>query len=123
MMGGRVLAVDDSALVLRLLSMTLGKAGYDVSTASSGEEAVRLIRELRPGVVFLDAVLPGISGFEVARIVRDDPDIHPKPYVVLLTGLYTATPQGPLPPGIDAIISKPFQPAHILDVVRKVMGD
>ena len=66
----RVLVVDDERAILTVLRVKLGISGYDVSTASSGEEALALINSMHPDVMLLDVIMPGMDGFEVLRKVR-----------------------------------------------------
>src|SRR5690606_8315271 len=67
---GRVLVVDDEPQIRRALSTNLGARGYDVLTAATGEEALRVAAERHPEVVILDLGLPGIDGVEVVRGLR-----------------------------------------------------
>jgi DNA-binding response OmpR family regulator len=66
----RVLVVDDEPAILKILGIKLRISGYDVVTASSGEEALALIRSTRPDIILLDVIMPGIDGFEVLQQVR-----------------------------------------------------
>jgi DNA-binding response OmpR family regulator len=66
----RVLVVDDERAILTVLRVKLGISGYDVATASSGEEALALINSMHPDIMLLDVIMPGMDGFEVLRKVR-----------------------------------------------------
>ena len=65
-----ILVVDDEALTLRTLSRGLREEGFEVCTATSGEEAVKLFQEEKPDLTLLDIVLPGIDGVEVLRQIK-----------------------------------------------------
>src|SRR6478736_5335107 len=72
----RVLAVDDETSLTELLSMAMRYEGWDVSTAASGNEAVKVAREVRPDAIVLDMMLPDFDGLEVMRRIRSEqPDI------------------------------------------------
>ena len=72
----RILAVDDENSLTELLSMAMRYEGWQVSTAASGNEAVKAAREVRPDAIVLDMMLPDFDGLEVMRRVRaEDPDV------------------------------------------------
>ena len=68
--GERVLVVDDEPDIVALVAYHLAKAGYRVSTAATGPDALRAAREERPALVVLDLMLPGMSGFDVLEKLR-----------------------------------------------------
>ena len=77
----RLLIVEDEPNILELLSMSLRFAGFEVTTAGTGPDAMNRARESKPDLVLLDVMLPGMDGFEVARILRRDGQVP----VVFLT--------------------------------------
>jgi DNA-binding NtrC family response regulator len=70
----KLLVVDDEHLIRWSLEQNLKKQGYEVVTAGSGEDALRLVREEQPDLVLLDIQLPGISGIDVLQKIRDHDD-------------------------------------------------
>ena len=78
-----ILVVDDSALVAEAVKTKLEASNYDVSLAYSGEEALDKVKEAAPDLMILDVYMPGIDGFEVCRRLREDPDTHTLPIVML----------------------------------------
>lgn len=80
----KVLAVDDDELVRDLVSLKLGQAGFDVTTAQDGQEGLDLALAGGFDLILLDLMLPGLSGIEVCRGLRDDPATRSTP-VILLT--------------------------------------
>jgi len=83
--GALVLIIDDEATQRLLARDNLEQDGFRIEEASSGEDGLRLVRELRPDLVFLDIMMPGIDGFETWRQLRADPDIRHTP-VIVVTG-------------------------------------
>jgi PAS domain S-box-containing protein len=81
--GSTVLVIDDDRLVRDLLRRFLAKEGLKVAMASSGEEGLRLARELRPSLITLDVVMPGMDGWAVLRELRADPDLDAVPVVMI----------------------------------------
>ncbi len=78
-----VLAIDDEPAVQKMLSRTLEKEGFTVYGAKSGEEGMKLARSLRPAVITLDILLPGMDGWSVLASLKSDPELATIPVVVL----------------------------------------
>ena len=118
----KILVVDDEPFILRSLSFVLQKGKMDVLEARDGEEALRLIREHRPCLVFLDVMMPKMNGYDVVRAVRADPELRDV-YIVLLTARGQETDRAT---GIDAgandYLTKPFSPSKILEKARSIVG-
>ena len=117
-----ILVADDSEMILSLVVLSLQREGYEPATATSGAEALERIRELRPRLVILDAVMPKGDGYEVCRTLRDDPEIE-KPYVIMLTagGRMTDREKAEAA-GVDEFITKPFSPSQLRDRVREILS-
>ena len=119
----RLLIVDDSPLILRILSMILRKAGYEVETATDGDEALEKARHLQPPVIFLDAMMPRKDGYSVARELRRSPDIKRKPYIIMLTALDDRLDhEMARAAGVDEVMVKPFSPADVTERVQRVLA-
>lgn len=118
-----LLAVDDEPGILRLLKLELGAQGFKVLTASNGDEAIRVIEERRPDCVLLDVMMPGESGLEVMKKIRE----RGRTPVLLLTAKDKETDKvRGLELGADDYIVKPFNlpelGARIRAVLRRVRG-
>ncbi|PPK98320.1 two-component system OmpR family response regulator [Kineococcus xinjiangensis] len=113
----RVLVVDDEATLSELLSMTLRYEGWQVQTAGTGLEAVRLARGFRPDAVVLDWMLPDVDGLEVLRRLRaDDADVP----VLFLTAKDAVEDRvAGLTAGGDDYVTKPFS---LEEVVARLRG-
>jgi len=106
--GERVLVVDDEPDIVALVAYHLAKAGYRVSTASSGTEAIDAVRRERPSLVVLDLMLPGMDGLEVCRRLRAETK-KPTP-VLMLTARDTLEDKvAGLDAGADDYLVKPFE--------------
>jgi DNA-binding response OmpR family regulator len=120
----RVLVVDDEPKIVRLVRDYLEQAGFAVSTARDGPEALMRARQERPDLIVLDLGLPGLDGFEVTRRLRRDSGVP----IIMLTarGGETNTVVG-LELGADDYVTKPFSPraltARIRAVLRRHAGD
>lgn len=84
----KILLIEDNPQLQEIYSITLTSAGYDVSVAPTGNEALRLIPELKPDLIFLDIMMPGLNGLEVLNTLRNDPQYGAQQTkIVLLTNL------------------------------------
>jgi len=118
-----IVVVDDSPMILRLLCMALESADYEVATAVDGEEALARIREHQPPLVFLDAMMPKLDGYQVCASVRGDASIIPQPHVIMLTASGNeADRQRAEDAGVDEFMTKPFSPSQLLERVEEVLN-
>ena len=113
--GARILVVDDEIEIVRALQRSLTAHGYDVFTASSGEEALDAIAHYRPDLMVLDLGLPGISGLEVAKRVRAESNL---PIIVLSVKDTERDKVLALDLGADDYVSKPFGMDEVLARIR-----
>jgi two-component system phosphate regulon response regulator PhoB len=116
-----VLVVEDEPALVELLTYNLQKAGFRTAVARDGEEAMVAVAEARPDLVLLDWMLPYVSGIEICRRIRRDPDTHDLP-VILLTarGEEDDRVRG-LESGADDYVVKPFSPSELIARVRAVI--
>jgi two-component system alkaline phosphatase synthesis response regulator PhoP len=116
-----ILVADDEPFILRTLSVVLEKAGYAVRTAVDGAEALDNVRALEPVLVFVDAMMPKLNGYEVCNAVRHDPKIRIQPHIIMLTARgQEADRDRAREVGIDDFMTKPFSPSMLLERVREI---
>jgi two-component system alkaline phosphatase synthesis response regulator PhoP len=116
--GKRVLVVDDDVKTVELVKLYLNRDGYRVLTAYDGIEALRLAREGRPDLIVLDLMLPGMSGLEVCRTLRNESDVP----IIMLTAMTTDQDKlNGLELGADDYMTKPFSPRELAARVRTVL--
>jgi CheY-like chemotaxis protein len=118
----RVLVVDDDPQVVKLVQTNLELEGYEVITATDGEEALDAVERQRPDAVVCDLMMPGIGGFTVLRLLRADPSTVKIPFVVLTAKTMPADVQKALDMGADRYITKPFDPQDLLDAVANLLN-
>ena len=112
-MSHRILVVDDEPDITALVAYHLARAGYRVSTATTGPDALRAAREERPDIVVLDLMLPGVSGYEVLRELRQRPETR-EVGVILLTSRREETDRiKGFSLGADDYLTKPFSPQEL----------
>ena len=118
----KILVVDDEPFICRSLSYVLRRDNYDVFEARNGEEALALIKEHRPDLVFLDVMMPKINGFEVTRIVKDDPDLADTMIILLTAKGQDSDRLTGEEAGADDYMTKPFSPTKLLERARGMLG-
>jgi len=116
--GQRILLVDDERAILESLRYALEKEGYDVLEASEGSEALELARTRSPDLVLLDIMLPGMSGFEVCRILRKESSV---PILMLTARADEPDRVVGLDLGADDYITKPFSIREVLARIRAAL--
>jgi DNA-binding response OmpR family regulator len=114
----RVLVVEDSEPTREAVALYLSHGGYDVSIATSGAEALHVVATDRPDLIVLDIMLPGLSGLDVCRALRERTDVP----IIVLTALSTEadTLRG-LEAGADDYVTKPFSPRELTARVGTVL--
>jgi two-component system phosphate regulon response regulator PhoB len=109
----RILVVDDEADITALVAYHLAKAGFRVSTAANGPDALKAAREERPDIVILDLMLPGLSGYDVLAEMRKRDETR-EVGVILLTARREETDRiRGLSLGADDYLTKPFSPQEL----------
>jgi DNA-binding NtrC family response regulator len=114
----RILVVDDEADYPHLLSIILGKEGFDVQTACTGAEAVRVVARFVPDVLIVDWMLePANNGLDVAKTIEER---NPKLQTILITGYPSASLESRVQqlPNVE-FLAKPFTPADLVAMVRR----
>jgi DNA-binding response OmpR family regulator len=113
-----IVVVDDERPLVDLVSRYLRREGYEVHAAFDGDEAIEVIGAVRPDVIVLDLMLPGIDGLEVARRVREDGD----PYIVMLTARSDEVDRiVGLRVGADDYMTKPFSPNELVARIQAML--
>ena len=116
--GQRVLVVEDDPKTSDILRVYLEKGGYQVAAAYDGPTGVSQARDLIPDLVALDLMLPGLSGTEVCRILRQESEVP----IIMLTALSTLSDRlEGLELGADDYVGKPFSPSELVARVHAVL--
>jgi two-component system, OmpR family, alkaline phosphatase synthesis response regulator PhoP len=120
-MAKQILAVDDEQNIRRLLEVNLQRAGYQVTTAWDGQDALEKVGRQRPDMVVLDVMMPRIDGFEVLRRLKADPSTAEIPVLMLTAKAQDADIFHGLRAGADFYLTKPFNPSELLMWVKRIL--
>lgn len=116
----KILIVDDETDIIELISFNLVKEGYRTSTATSGEEALSILKTESFDLMLLDLMLPGIDGFDLCRIIKSDTKFDLP--IIMLTARSTEIDKvAGLEIGADYYITKPFSIRELLAVVKAIL--
>ncbi len=117
-----IVIADDDPDILLLVQTRLERFGYQVVTARTGEEALEAITRFRPDVAVLDVRMPGMTGIDVIRHVRSDPDLHDLPIILLTASASGADVEVGYQAGATDYIPKPFSPQDLRARVEILLG-
>jgi two-component system, OmpR family, phosphate regulon response regulator PhoB len=117
-----LLIAEDEQGIRALVKMTLARNEYEILEAVDGEEALALAREHRPELILLDVMMPGLSGFEVCRALKDDPITAQATVVMLSARTQEADREQGMASGADDYFTKPFSPIALLRKIDEVYG-
>jgi DNA-binding response OmpR family regulator len=118
-MADSILVVDDDPDSLDIVRTFLESRGYDVSTATDGRSGLAMLDEVRPALVLLDVMMPGMDGWEVARIIKNHPDLGATRVVMLTARSGFSDKQEGLRAGADDYIVKPIRLDELATRVEK----
>ena len=117
----RILIADDEPNIVASLEFLMRRCDYEVRVARDGDEALQLAEVFRPDLVLLDVMMPRRSGFEVCRLLRENPALRPMRIVMLSArGRDVEVGKG-LALGADAYVTKPFSTKELVAKVRELL--
>lgn len=120
-----ILIADDEAHIRLLIEQALEdleERGVEILQAEHGIQALEMVTDKKPRLVFLDIMMPRMDGYEVCRAVRDDPGLQDV-YIVLLTAKgQTSDKLLGRESGADLYLTKPFDPDELLEIAEMVLG-
>lgn len=117
----RILCVDDEPLNLRLLQALLSPHGYEVVSASNGQEALEKIRTEKIDICLLDVMMPGMNGFEVCRRIKSDIDHGNFPVVMITAYADEENRMRGIEAGAEGLIAKPFDTVELRARIKMLL--
>src|SRR6266851_3212608 len=120
-MKSRILVVDDEPDAIELIEFNLKAAGYDVTSAADGDEALKKARSVLPHLIILDLMLPGVDGLAVCKQLRRDERTAPIPIIMLTAKAAEIDRVLGLELGADDYVTKPFSPRELVLRVKRLL--
>lgn len=117
-----ILVVDDDASVVSLMADLLEVDGFTVVGAPDGYAALRELDRMRPDLVILDVMMPGLSGLDVLRAIRSSAETKHTPVLIVSAKRDEVSIWDGLRNGCDVYVTKPFDPAELTVAVRRLLG-
>ena len=117
----RVLVVDDEADLVRILQFGLEAIGYQVETASDGQEGLKKARELKPDIILLDLMLPKLDGYKVCRLLKFDERYKNIPIIILSARTQEGDQLLAMEMGANRFVTKPYDFAEVLSHIETLL--
>ena len=121
-MAHRILIAEDDSSIVISLEFLLKGAGYEVTVARDGSEALNQITALRPDLVVLDVMLPAVNGFEVCRRIRGNHELKNTRILMLTARGRESEVEKGMAAGANAYMTKPFATRELLKTVFELLG-
>ena len=116
----KILIIEDDPDVSRLTEFIL-RHDYDVISSEDGREGIEKVKEEKPDLILLDIYMAGLSGFEVCRTLKEEPDTGPIPIIMLTAGAQKHEVSKGYASGADDYIIKPFEPEELIKRIEKLL--
>lgn len=115
----KVLIIDDEQGILKMYSQCLASGGFQTITATDGNTGIKMAKEQKPDLIFLDIIMPRYNGLDVLKDIKNDPDLKKIP-VFLLTNLpaETSSPKARELGASGYLVKAQYEPKMLLDIVK-----
>ena len=117
-----ILVVEDQEDNRQILRDLLGNAGYELTEAENGEEAIAAVAKRRPDLILMDIQLPVMDGYTATRRIRTNPDLKSVPIIAVTSYALTGDEDKARAAGCDGYVSKPYSPRDLLAKVRAYLA-
>ncbi|MBK1723322.1 response regulator [Thiocystis violacea] len=121
--GATILVVDDSPTETRIFTSTLLKAGYQVETATNGEEAIEAAHRIHPDLILMDVIMPILNGYQATRRLRKDPETADIPIIMVTTKDMQTDRTWGLRQGATEYMVKPVDRQLLLERIRILLDE
>ncbi len=120
-MSNSVLVVDDDPVSIHLLEIILQRSGYRVLSALTGRSGLELVMSKHPDVVIIDDMLPGMTGGEMCRQIKDAPELQHIPVILISAGMRVQDRSYIKKVGADYALAKPILPRDVIEAIENAL--
>lgn len=118
----KVIVIDDEPFILMMIEDKLKKAKIDVTTLRESRNALEVIKKVKPELVILDWMMPELSGIDLCRMIKADPELKDIPIFMLTAKGQDSDELQSMQCGVSRYITKPFSPKSLLEMVQEIIG-
>ncbi len=118
----KVLVADDERALRMLIAGTLEIGNYEILEADNGTEALELVKLERPDLIILDVMMPGMTGYEVCKRIKSNPDIADTKVLILTAKGQLSDKEAAWEAMADFYLAKPFSPMELLAMVEEILS-
>lgn len=117
----KILIIDDELDMVKVVTIRFEASGYEVISASNGQEGIDKSKRFKVDLILLDIIMPNMDGYEVCRKLKTDPKTKNIPIVIFTAAGQQDLEKRCMALGPDAVIRKPFETAELLEIVNKAL--
>jgi two-component system, cell cycle response regulator DivK len=117
----RILYIEDNPLNMRLVGKNVRHMGYVMLEAVDAESGIQMVLKEKPDAILMDIHLPGMSGLDAVKLIKQNPEINKIPIIALTADTLSDTREACLKVGCDAYLTKPVRGAHLLRVLAQFL--
>ena len=118
----KVIVIDDEPFILMMIEDKFKKAKIDVTTLRESRNALEVIKKVKPELVILDWMMPELSGIDLCKMIKADPELKDIPIFMLTAKGQDSDELQSMQCGVSRYITKPFSPKSLLEMVQKIIG-
>ena len=117
----KILIADDELRLRKVIALYMSKCSHEVIEAGNGDAAIEMIYANKPDAVVLDIMMPGKTGIEVTKIIRENPEYQDMPIILLTANASEDDVKNGIAAGANKYITKPFSPKELAEAIESLM--
>lgn len=119
----KILLVEDESVIIELVTIYLVRHGYSVITISDGSQVMDTVKQEKPDLIIMDIMIPKVSGFELCRMIKSDPELKQIPVLMLSALVQKSEIEMGIRMGANIYMTKPFENSELLANIQKLLKE